>query len=70
MKIKLRFLGCTPSHRLSYDNVAIDEGGNFYTRMACDPDFDHPYKVVAECPALEIGPQPSDTFYEEEVSDL
>jgi hypothetical protein len=69
MKIKLRFIGNTPSHRLSYDNVAVDENGKFYTRMACDPDFDHCYEAVAECPPLDTVPPPSDTFHEEEVNE-
>ncbi len=68
MKIKLRFIGNTQAYRLSYDSVAVDENGVFYTRMACDPDFDHPYKVVAECPVLDTNGPPADTFYDEEVA--
>ncbi len=68
MKIKLRYVGNTPSHRLSYDNVAVDEHGKFYVRSACDPDCDQPYRAVAECPALETNGPPEDTFYEEEVA--
>ena len=68
MKIKLRFLGCTQAYRLSYDNVAVDMDGKFYTRLACDPDFNHPYTAAAECPVLDTnGPPASDTFYDEEV---
>jgi hypothetical protein len=67
MKTPLRFVGNTPSHRLSYDSVAVDRDGNFYKKLACDPDFDHPYKAVAECPALDRNDQASDTFYDEEV---
>jgi len=68
MKIKLRFVGNTPSYRLSYDNVAVDRDGKFYTRLACDPDFDHSYRECSECPVLDTnGPPASDTFYDEEV---
>ena len=68
MKIKLRFIGNTPSYRLSYDNVAVDRDGKFYSKWACDPDFDQPYRVVAECPALDTCSPASDTFYDEEVA--
>ena len=67
MKIKLRFIGNTQAYRLSYDNVAVDMDGKFYTRLACDPDFDHPYTAVAECPPLDVSSPASDTFYDEEV---
>ena len=67
MKIPLRFVGIRPAFRLSYDSVAVDRDGNFYKKYATDPDFDHPYKAVAECPVLDEDYQSSDTFYDEEV---